>query len=728
MNAAAAPLAKHQVSAVEVNGAEAKSLPQAAVQNVVVLTVSAREETAKRIESYLRNAGNPVRCAWVTDLEDTREVISRGTPDALICEDCLDAAPIQDVVALCSELCPDLPVLLLSPTWTQEEATAALHNGARDLVSDESTEGLRHLEKVLTRELMAHHHLRELRNMRLRLENFESRHLQLLAGTKDAVAHIQEGILSHANPAFAEMLGHDSPDALLGEPLMDLVAPESGPRVRDFLKQLQKGRLDDTPLECSLRKKDGSTVAISAKLTRGSVDGENFVEMLIRAEAPPPPAPTITVIAPPPAVAGANGTDPHSGRVALFDSLDAALKEKQTELCTVILASIDEAAALEDRVGYRDFDEIIAKLTEWLHQRLAKDDEVYRFSSGELALLVWCKTVDDVEKLCTGISEDIPKQILTARDHDAQISLSLAAYPTAAGEKAHAVVAELVKEIRQLSKAGKTKQIATLGPTARSSAGDREEAAKVSNIKKAIDSNRLKLAYQSIASLEGESRQHFDVLLRMVGEDGKDVHAGAFLPIAEKHGLMKIIDRWVTARALKLIAKRSGAEESSSLFIKLSEDTLKDGDGYLKWLGDQLKDRKLKKDELVIQFQERRLEAQIRKASQFSKGLTALHIGFAIEHFGAGNNSMQLLDHATPNYLKFHPDFTHKFNDKGMQEKMLSLMETAKQRNIKTIVCHVEDANVMARLWQMGVHYIQGFHVQEPEVVMLATDLFNNKQ
>jgi multidomain signaling protein FimX len=49
-------------------------------------------------------------------------------------------------------------------------------------------------------------------------------------------------------------------------------------------------------------------------------------------------------------------------------------------------------------------------------------------------------------------------------------------------------------------------------------------------------------------------------------------------------------------------------------------------------------------------------------------------------------------------------------------------MELAKQKKIKTIVSHVEDANVMARLWQMGVNYIQGYHVQEPEVVLLASE------
>ncbi|HWY23355.1 MAG TPA: EAL domain-containing protein, partial [Nevskia sp.] len=97
--------------------------------------------------------------------------------------------------------------------------------------------------------------------------------------------------------------------------------------------------------------------------------------------------------------------------------------------------------------------------------------------------------------------------------------------------------------------------------------------------------------------------------------------------------------------------------------------------------------------------------------------------GLAVEHFGIGANSAQLLDHIPANFIKFHPSFTQKFTEKDTQKRLGELVEAAKQRNLKTIVSHVEDAHVMARLWQMGVNFIQGYHVQEPEVVLLASDI-----
>jgi multidomain signaling protein FimX len=73
--------------------------------------------------------------------------------------------------------------------------------------------------------------------------------------------------------------------------------------------------------------------------------------------------------------------------------------------------------------------------------------------------------------------------------------------------------------------------------------------------------------------------------------------------------------------------------------------------------------------------------------------------------------------------VRFHYSFTKDFKDPAIQDRLGTLMKVAKDRNVKTIVGQVEDANAMARLWQLGVNYIQGYHIQAPEAVLLATDV-----
>ena len=55
-----------------------------------------------------------------------------------------------------------------------------------------------------------------------------------------------------------------------------------------------------------------------------------------------------------------------------------------------------------------------------------------------------------------------------------------------------------------------------------------------------------------------------------------------------------------------------------------------------------------------------------------------------------------------------------------MQKRLNALLTAVKPKNIKTICSHIEDANEMAKLWQLGINFIQGRRIQEPEVLKLA--------
>ncbi|MGH8541238.1 MAG: EAL domain-containing protein [Stenotrophobium sp.] len=687
-----------------VNSPSSKDAGPAAAANTLLLIVSESENITKRIESHLRNAGYPVRTAWATSLEDLESVLAQGVPHLLLCADGMHTAPLKDVVELCARLCPDLPVLLLSARYSADSTLAALAAGARDQVSYEDARHLRHLEMVCLRELASHHNVRELTSLRSRLEDNESRQKKILSGSTDAVAHAQEGIISDVNPAFASLLGYQNPDELAGIPLMDLVSADFQGRVKDHLKLLNKGKTDGKPIEIGLLKKDGMPSRVSALFTRNRVDGENIIDLVVHADA---------------------GAESVSGRMVFLEALSATLKNlpvAQKAARAALFISIDDYAGFESRMGFHDSEEALVKLMDWLTARLSPQDQLFRFSTGEFAAIVARPNVADFEQFGETLCADCAKQIFATQAHEAQLSISAAIYPISGSEKAPQLLSEMAQTARKLSAQG-GKQSLVLGPTAKSSAAEREEARRAAQVKKAIEENRLKLAFQAIASLEGDSRQHYDVLVRLTEENGHELQASEFIHAAEKFGLMRALDRWVVSNVLKVMAKRTGSDEPSSLFVKISEETLKDAENFLPWLTEALKERAPKPGELVLEFQELRLQNHIRKAKTLIRALRDLGADIAIDHFGASTNSIQLTDHIAANYLKFSPSFAEKFNDKDTFSKMTTLIEVAAQKGIKTIVSHVEDANVMARLWQMGVNYIQGYNVQEPEAIMLATEV-----
>ena len=671
-----------------------------ATTSTVLLVVAAFEENAKRVESHLRNAGHRVRAVWISDAGELEQFLRKNPPDLVMTSDRPGAIPLKQVIDTCRRFAPLVPVLALATVLSGENTTHAVAAGARDLVADGDTDSLLHLEKVFLRELQSYRQLRELAHARALLADYESRYTQLVEGTGDAVAHVLEGILGKVNPAFSQLLGYADPQMLAGMPLMDLICAEDQARARDQLKRLHNGRADGEPFHCGLRRHDGGKVGIHAQLTRGEADGERFVEMLIRAEN-----------------AGAKAAAAHSSRLDFFKALEGPAKSDRPR--AVLFAVVDRASTLEERIGHFDFEELMLQAGEALRQSAGEGEALYRFSSHEFALLLERPDAAEFATLAKQWGKTLGSQVFSTRDHESQLSVSISVYPLGASDLPMQVSRDVVSQARKLSAAGGN-SVSVLGPTARASEEEKDYQRKIEAVRKGIEDNRLKLAYQTIASLEGDTRRRYDVQVRMINEDGVELRASDFMALADRAGLSHSIDRWVVSRALKILGSRESRDDGAMLFLKLSEDTLKQTDSFLIWLRDTLKTQRMTEDEICFEIQEGLVQSHVRKAKVMIKTLREMGASVAIEHFGSSANSAQLIEQLPINYLKFHMSYTHHFGEPDTQKKMAAHMELAKQRQIKTIVSHVEDANIMALLWQMGVHFIQGYHIQEPEVVMLT--------
>ena len=57
--------------------------------------------------------------------------------------------------------------------------------------------------------------------------------------------------------------------------------------------------------------------------------------------------------------------------------------------------------------------------------------------------------------------------------------------------------------------------------------------------------------------------------------------------------------------------------------------------------------------------------------------------------------------------------------DQDLQQRVRDLVDQAKAKKVSTIAERVEDANTMAVLWQLGIEFIQGYFVNEPESVTI---------
>ena len=238
------------------------------------------------------------------------------------------------------------------------------------------------------------------------------------------------------------------------------------------------------------------------------------------------------------------------------------------------------------------------------------------------------------------------------------------------------------------------------------------------HLKAALMDNRFRLAQLPIAGLRSDSVQMYDLLVRMLDEQGNSVLPSEFVPAAERTNMLKNIDRWMLTAAVDF-CKNGDADR---VFVRLSRQSITDGT-TASWMEQKLDEDGFDCSRLVVQIPERDAAKHIKQTKALVKQVRRLGIGFALEHYGIDTNRFQILDLLKPDYIKIDGELMHTLTtDNAMQSAVRKIVEAAGKRKIKTIAERVENANAMAVLFQLGLDFMQGHYVHEPEVVLEETD------
>jgi EAL domain-containing protein (putative c-di-GMP-specific phosphodiesterase class I) len=229
--------------------------------------------------------------------------------------------------------------------------------------------------------------------------------------------------------------------------------------------------------------------------------------------------------------------------------------------------------------------------------------------------------------------------------------------------------------------------------------------------------NRFRLAQLPIAGLRSDAAKMYDMLVRMIDEQGTAVLPSEFLPAAERNNLMKTIDRWMVTASIKFCVKH----KAEKVFVKMSHLSMEDST-LVDWMISECETHQLNPSHLCIQIPEQEAAKFIKETKKTVDAFRKAGIEFALEHYGIDKNRFQILDILKPNYIKIDGELMHSLtSDMQLQESVRQVTAAADQRKIETIAERVENANEMAVLFQLGVHFMQGHYVHEPEVVLEET-------
>ncbi|HJW46907.1 MAG TPA: EAL domain-containing protein [Lysobacter sp.] len=669
-----------------------------------LLIVDDSVEAAEAVISGLRNAGVAVRPSRPENADDFQLLIDNQPQDVVLVAQNAAGVPLAKVMEKVDASGKDLPVLVLVDTLDEAGLLKIMGMGARGVALREHMD---HIQRAVRAEWVDLEARRSYRRLEAQMREIERRCDALIDSSRDPIAYIHEGMHIRANAAYMEMFGFESFEDLEGMSLLDLVAPKKVDGFKKLLKQLSKGEAPPPRYETEAVTPEGHHFPAVMEFTQATYEGENCLQLVLRRQeelVDPELAKEVEALRQRDQVTGLLNR-PTFLR-ALEDAVAATAQNATSH--GMLLLEPDHYSRLLQDIGLDAADDLIAAVAQRLSSAAGPNDVIARFSEHQFAVLAHNSDHAQTTRLAETLRAAFADTVVEARNHSLNITVSIGGVQV--GEKIANVAAILGKASQGLQSTVGVggNRFELFDPSATDRAELERVAAWVQRIREAIANDQFVIHFQPIVPLHGAPDEMYETLLRLRGEDGSLVQPMTFLPIAEEHGLLGEIDRWVVGRAIRLIADRQRAGRRTRLLAKITQASLQD-DSLLNHVGEQLKIHGVDGRLLVLQIPESKVFTNLRAAQQFQAGVAQYGVRVGLEQFGIGLNPFQLLTHFDASFIKIDRSFMQELGtSREHQARVREFATKAQELGKQTIAEHVQDAGSMSTLFSAGIDYAQG--------------------
>lgn len=666
-----------------------------------LLIVDDSVEAAEAIVSGLRNTGIAVRPTRPEN-EDEFEAQLSGAVDLLLVAPAAGTVPFETVLQRVNASGKDLPVVLLADGIDDTLLLQATAAGVRAITLRGHMD---HIQSVVRSEWADLDARRAQRRLETQVRETERRCDALIESSRDPIAYIHEGMHIRANQAYLEMFGFESFEDVEGMSILDMIAPNAVDPFKALLKQLSKGEAPPPRYEVEARTFDGAAFPAVMEFSPASYEGEACQQVVFRRqEIDPELAREVEEL---------RQRDQATGllnRATFLRSLEDTVADAAQNAGShgLLLIEPDHYARLLQEIGLDAADELIAAVATRLRTVLGADDVAARFGEHQLAVLRRNSDHAATAALAEAARAAFADHVLEVGERSLNATVSIGAVQV--GQKIASVSAVLAKAAAGVQSASGVggNRFEVFDPGAVDRAEEERVKAWVARIRDALDADRFVTVYQPLVSLTGEEGEMYNAYLRMQGDPGELVQPLTFLQIAEEHGLLWEIDRWVVGHALSVIGERLRQGKRTTLLVKITEVSLQD-DSLVTHMAEQMAKHGAEGSLLVLQLPESKVFTHLRAAQAFQEKAKALGVRIALEQFGAGLNSFQLLTHFDAAMLKIDRSFIEDLSsNKEHQARVREIAAKAQELDKKTIAEFVQDAGSMSILFGAGIDYAQG--------------------
>jgi EAL domain-containing protein (putative c-di-GMP-specific phosphodiesterase class I)/GGDEF domain-containing protein len=242
------------------------------------------------------------------------------------------------------------------------------------------------------------------------------------------------------------------------------------------------------------------------------------------------------------------------------------------------------------------------------------------------------------------------------------------------------------------------------------SAASIKQMEMANHIHTAIHHNRLQLAYQPIIHTATGAVAHYECLLRLKSEDGSIQSAGALIPVAERMGLIDLIDQMV----LEMVVEDLLRCPDVVLGFNVSNLTTSNPE-WMELLERMLQDVPEIASRMIVEITETAAQRDLDETARFVKRLQGFGCKVALDDFGSGYTSFRQLKALSCDVIKIDGFFIRELeNNPDNRFFVKTLLDFTQGMGLQTVAEMVETGEAAKILMDLGVEYMQGYYFGKP--------------
>jgi len=401
--------------------------------------------------------------------------------------------------------------------------------------------------------------------------------------------------------------------------------------------------------------------------------------------------------------------DPLTGeinRTQLTKVLGAVLDEavRFRGSCGFLLIAIDHLGRLNEAYGFDVAEEAIAQVAKRLRARLRAKDHLGRFSGNKFGVVLTSCAGDELaiaaERLLAGVrDEPIPT---TAGPVAVTVTIGGVVAPRHARTVSEVFTRAL--DALHAARARRNGSFLAYRPNVERENLRRESVRATDEIISALNERRIALAYEPVVEAKSRTVAFYECLMRIYRTDGGIAHANEIIPVAERIGLVRMLDH----RVLELVVNELAAAPTLCASVNVSPASAVDPDWWA-GLGALLRANKNTAERLIIEITETAAIQDIDDARSFVSRVKDLGCRIAIDDFGAGHTSFRNLRKLGVDIVKIDGAFVHNMikssDDRAFVHTMIDL---SRRLGLKTVAEWVQNEQTATLLSEWGCDYLQG--------------------